>query len=265
MVQLQLNDNLRKVLNIIKRIFWLIVVAVAIFMMVFTIISVTMFDEMDRNIFGYKMFIVLSDSMAATDFDAGDLIVSKKVKDFSQLKEGDIITFQSVDPSNLGEIVTHKIREVTTVDGYPAYITYGTTTDKNDPTPVPSSTVLGQYKFKIPNVGNFFQFLKTPQGYIICILIPFLLLILYQGLNCVRLFRQYRAEQLAELRSEREKLDAERLESQKMMEQLMALQAQLMQQGQAAVAANQAQEQKVETAEASNVSTIETDPADGQE
>ncbi len=248
----QLSDNLRNVLEKIKRIFWLIVVVVAVFMMAFTIVSVTMFDKMDRNIFGYKMFIVLSDSMSATDFDAGDLIFSKQVKDFSELKEGDIITFQSVDPSNLGEIVTHKIREVTTVDGLPAYITYGTTTDVNDSTPVPSSTVLGQYRFKVPGVGRFFQFLKTPQGYIICILIPFLLLILYQGLNCVRLFKQYRAEQLAELKAEREKLDAERLESQKMMEQLMALQAQLVQQGGAAVAAGQREgEQSPETAETS--------------
>lgn len=246
----QLSDNLRNVLQIIKRIFWLIVVAVAVFMMAFTVVSVTMFDKMDRNILGYKMFIVLSDSMSATDFDAGDLIFSKQVKDFSELKEGDIITFQSVDPNNLGEIVTHKIRQVTTVDGLPAYITYGTTTNVNDPTPVPSSTVLGQYKFKIPNVGGFFQFLKTPQGYIICILIPFLLLILYQGLNCVRLFRQYRAEQLAELKAEREKLDAERLESQRMMEQLMALQAQLVQQGEATVAANRREgERGPETAE----------------
>ena len=35
------------------------------------------FDRSDRNLFGYKAFIVLSDSMKATDFDAGDLVLAK--------------------------------------------------------------------------------------------------------------------------------------------------------------------------------------------
>ena len=33
----------------------------------------------DRSLFGYKAFIVLSDSMKATDFDAGDLVLVKEV------------------------------------------------------------------------------------------------------------------------------------------------------------------------------------------
>lgn len=59
------------------------------------------------------------------------------------------------------------------------------------------------------------------------ILIPFLLLILIQGLNCIKLFRRYKREQMAEMQAEREKLEAERAESQKMMEELQALKAQL--------------------------------------
>ena len=39
------------------------------------------------------------------------------------------------------------------------------------------SDVLGKYQFSIAKLGTFFQFLKTPKGYICCILIPFLLLI----------------------------------------------------------------------------------------
>ncbi len=35
------------------------------------------FDRADRSLFGYKAFIVLSDSMSATDFSAGDLVLSK--------------------------------------------------------------------------------------------------------------------------------------------------------------------------------------------
>ena len=218
---------MKKVLNIIKNIFVWLMVALAVCMMIFTVVSVNTFDRSDRSMFGCKAFIVLSDSMSKTDFDAGDLVLVKEV-DPSTLKEGDIISYTSQNSANYGETVTHKIRKLTTdANGEPGFITYGTTTDTDDETVVTYPYVLGQYKTHIPKVGKFFQFLKTTPGYIVCILIPFLLLILIQGLNCVKLFRRYRQEQLAELRAEREKIEAERAEGLKMMAELQALRAQL--------------------------------------
>ena len=87
--------------------------------------------------------------------------------------------------------------------------------------------MLGKYRTHIPKVGSFFLFLKTTPGYIVCILIPFLLLILLQGFNCIKLFRQYKQEQTAELQAQREKLEAERAESQRLMAELQALKAEL--------------------------------------
>lgn len=70
---------MKKALGIIKNVFTWLVVALAVCMMIFTVVSVNTFDRNDRNIFGYKMFIVLSDSMKKTDFDAGDLVLVKEV------------------------------------------------------------------------------------------------------------------------------------------------------------------------------------------
>lgn len=218
---------MKKVLNIIKNIFVWLMVALAVCMMIFTVVSVNTFDRSDRSLFGLKAFIVLSDSMSKTDFDAGDLVLVKEV-DPSTLKEGDIIAYTSQNTSNYGETVTHKIRKLTTdANGEPGFITYGTTTDTDDETVVTYPYVLGKYKTNIPKVGRFFMFLKTTPGYIVCILIPFLLLILIQGLNCIRLFRRYKLEQMAEMKEERAKIEEERAESQKMMAELLALKAQL--------------------------------------
>ena len=218
---------MKKALNIIKNILVWLMVALAVCMMVFTIVSVNTFDRSDRSLFGFKAFIVLSDSMSKTDFDAGDLVLVKEV-DPSTLKEGDIIAYTSQNTSNYGETVTHKIRKLTTdANGEPGFITYGTTTDTDDETVVTYPYVLGKYKTNIPKVGRFFMFLKTTPGYIVCILIPFLLLILIQGLNCIRLFRRYKLEQMAEMKEERAKIEEERAESQKMMAELLALKAQL--------------------------------------
>ena len=218
---------MKKILNIIKNIFVWLMVALAVCMMIFTVVSVNTFDRSDRSLFGFKAFIVLSDSMSKTDFDAGDLVLVKEV-DPASLKEGDIIAYTSQNTSNYGETVTHKIRKLTTdANGEAGFITYGTTTDTDDETVVTYPYVLGKYKTNIPKVGRFFMFLKTTPGYIVCILIPFLLLILIQGLNCIKLFRRYKLEQMAEMKEERAKIEEERAESQKMMAELLALKAQL--------------------------------------
>ena len=218
-----------KALKIIRSIFVWLMVALAVFMMIFTVVSVSTFDRADRNLFGYKAFIVLSDSMSKTDFSAGDLVLVKEV-DPSTLKEGDIIAYTSQNTSNYGETVTHKIRKLTTnANGEPGFVTYGTTTDTDDETVVTYPYVLGKYSSHIPKVGRFFMFLKTTPGYIVCILIPFLLLILLEGIRCIRLFRKYKAEQQAELQAERDKIEADRAETQRMMQELLQMKAQMAQ------------------------------------
>ena len=229
---------MKKALHITKIILVWLLVILAVCMMIFTVVSSLTFDRTDRDIFGYKAFIVLSDSMSATDFDAGDLVLVKEV-DPATLQVGDIIAYQSTNTENYGEVVTHKIRELTTdANGNPGFITYGTTTNQNDENVVTYSSVLGKYQTSLPGVGTFFQFLKTTPGYIVCIFLPFLLLILIQGINSIRLFRRYKQEQLAEfaaereqqkqeLAQERERLEAQQAESQKMMAELLKLKNEL--------------------------------------
>lgn len=163
--------------------------------LLFTLVSTLFLNRTDKEWFGYKAFIVLSDSMSVTDFSAGDLVFVRHV-DPSTLQPGDIIAFTSRNDSNYGDTVTHKIRALTTTaDGAPGFTTYGTTTDTDDEAVVPYSDVIGRYAGHLPKVGLFFNFLKTTPGYLLCIFLPFALLILSQAVQTVRLFRAYRREQ----------------------------------------------------------------------
>lgn len=210
---------MKKILSVTGRILTWLLVVFAVCMMLFTIISVTTVDKQERSLFGYRMFVVLSDSMKDT-FVAGDLVVSRETNP-EDLKPGDIISFLSADENSAGEIVTHKIREVTVdEDGAPAFRTYGTTTGADDEALVPFNFVLGQYRFRIPGAGRFFEFIKTPAGYVAVILVPFLLIIALQCVNFVKLFRRYRAERRAETEAERE-------EHKKALEELERLRAEL--------------------------------------
>ncbi len=228
----------KKILQGIKNGLTLLVMLAAVAMMIFTVISVRTFDQNDRDLLGYKAFIVRTDSMRATDFSAGDLVLIKEV-DPATLAEGDIIAFRSTAAESFGETFTHKIRTRTVdADGNPAFVTYGTTTGVDDTALVLYDDVLGKYQFALPGIGSFFLFLRTVPGYICCILLPFLLLIVLQGINSIRLFRKYRAEELAvleekrqkelaEMTAERARLEAERAESQRMLEELRRIQAEL--------------------------------------
>lgn len=261
----------KKILNIALKVATWILVAFTVFMMIFTIVSVTTLDRNDRSIFGVKFYIVQTDSMSLSEnnkdmevhFSAGDIVMIKNLDDAKkrQLQPGDIIAFLSTNSESYGETVTHMVREVrTTKDGnLLGYVTYGTNTGTNDEAIVEPEYILGQYSGKLTGVGNFFAFIKTTPGYIVCILVPFLLLILYNGINVIRLFRRYKREQTEAMQAEREKLDAERAETQRMMEELMALKAQLDQKNAASAStAETAPEQEAEAKPTEDGSAQET-------
>ena len=215
---------MKKALDIAVRIITTVILIFSVCVMIFTVISVNTVGK-DADFLGYKPYIVLSDSMRDT-FAVGDLSVSVQT-DPETLEPGDIITFTSIDPSNYGTVITHKIREITEYEGEPAFVTYGTTTGVDDSYPVPFDNVIGEYKFRLPKMGYFFEFLTTPAGYVTVILIPFLVLIALQGAKFFRLVRQYRAEQQAELDTQRAQAAAELEEARKMKEELERLKAQL--------------------------------------
>ena len=216
---------MKKALRIIKNIFTGLMVVLAIVMMLFTMVSI-IFNSTDKSILGYKAYIVLSDSMSKTDFDAGDLIIVKEV-DASTLKEGDIIAYISQNSESYGEVITHKIRSLTTDNNEPGFITYGTTTDTNDSTIVTYPYVLGKYSFHIPKLGTFFNYLKTTPGYITCILIPFLTLIIIEIINSIHLFNKYKLEQRKEIEKEKRAIEKQKQETMAMLKQLQDLKEQL--------------------------------------
>lgn len=223
------KKRVSSVLSILKHTIVGLIALVAVAVVIFTVVSLTVFNRSERSLFGYRAFIVLSDSMSATDFDAGDVVVVKSV-DPATLVPGDIIAFTSQNTSNFGETVTHKIRALTTDDrGNPAFITYGTTTQTDDETPVSYSHVLGKYQFSLPKIGVFFQYLRTGPGYIMFVFLPFALLIGYQALQSFRLFQQDKKEEMDKLQAEREQIAAEREETRQMLAEVKKMQEQLMQ------------------------------------
>lgn len=132
------------------------------------------------SLFGYYFFTAKTNLMAATDFSAGDLVISQSMSDTSMLSEGDIISFVSLDKQQYGKVVTRKIREINVDEqGNRVFVTYGAAASANDAVPVAEKFVIGEYKFSIPKLGFALDFIKTPTGYITCVLAPLLVVIVW--------------------------------------------------------------------------------------
>ena len=232
-----MNSKIKKILNIsLKCVTWLLV-AFTVFMMIFTVVTVATVDRNDRSIFGLRFYIVQTDSMSKSDknadmdvhFNAGDIIMIKNVKDPTALQPGDIIAFMSTNVESYGQTITHMIREVKKTENgrVKGYVTFGTNTGVDDEVLVEPSYVIGQYAGKLPKVGMFFAFVKSTPGYIICILVPFMCLILYNGVNMIRLFRKYKKEQTDIMEQEKAKIEAERKQNEEILRELQALKEEL--------------------------------------
>lgn len=226
-----------KAFEVIKSVLVWVVIVSAVALMLFTVFSVTAFDNSERNLFGYKAFVVLSDSMSEVYpgkpgyFDTGDVVVSKKVPP-ETLEAGDIISFLSDKDDGMGSYqtvtVTHMIRErITLENGEQAFVTYGTTTGVDDESVVTYDDVLGKYQFRIVGLGRLFYFLKSPLGYMLCIFVPFLLMIIVQVIRVTVLFKQYREEEIAEIEHERTELEEQKRQSADIMKEIALLREQL--------------------------------------
>ena len=229
-----MNEKAKKILNIVVKCIVALLIIFAIFIMIFTIVTVTTVDKNERSIFGHRFYIVLSDSMSKSDknahmdvhFNVGDIVIVKNVKDPYSLKEGDIISFISMnDNDSFGKTITHMIDSLEYDDkgDFVGYKTKGTNTMSVDEATVEPEFILGTYAGKLPYLGSFFQFTKTTPGYILCILVPFVLLILYNVVNFARLFKQYKDEQKAILTREREEVEAQRRRNEDLLAQLQAM------------------------------------------
>lgn len=233
------NGKVGKIVNIILKVITWLVVIFAACMMIFTIFSTRVFNKSDgTDIFGYRFLSVLSNSMSKSEknkndkvhFNTEDVIIIKEMKDATkdgrEYKAGDIIAFNTYKEGKY-VTVTHRIKEVKNIDGRIQYVTYGTNTGAVDENAVLPQDIIGSYVGKIPKAALFLSYLRSPLGYIVCILIPFLVLIGYNGLNCILLFRRYKREQTEEMNAERAKIEAERDQALEMMKELEALKAQM--------------------------------------
>lgn len=166
------EGKMQKIKKAISIIVILILLPILLMSIVILVDSYTHPNEVP-SFFGWKPFIVLSGSME-TQISAGDIVVVKEI-DTKELKKGDIIAFKD---GNI--VITHRIEEVTEIDGKTQYITKGDNNNTQDIGYVSPEQIEGVFKFKVSRLGNLAMFIQTPLGMIVCLSIPIIIIILLQ-------------------------------------------------------------------------------------
>lgn len=128
----------------------------------------------------FGAYVIVSPSMVPT-IKVNDAIVIKRIDD-DKYNVGDIITFNSSDVRYNGLTVTHRIvdKQATNINSS-IYTTKGDNNPVIDPTAVKTDAIYGKVLFKIPRLGYFQNFISKPSNFFICILIPALIVLIYDG------------------------------------------------------------------------------------
>jgi signal peptidase len=149
---LVLGDNMKKIKEIKNKIenniFYKIFKAI-LYIIVVLILIVIIVQKVTKNnlsVGGYRMFVIVSESMKG-EYDIGDVLISKSVNS-DEIKVGDNVTYLGKEGSFKDLIITHKVIDINERDGKTYYITKGLANEIEDPE-IEYSQIYGKviYKF----------------------------------------------------------------------------------------------------------------------
>lgn len=125
----------------------------------------------------YRAYIVESGSMEPA-LKVGSIVFTQTANVYTS---GDIITFETSSKDNL---VTHRIVDVVSENGQLVYQTKGDANEEADSALVPSEKIVGKSFLAVPYLGYFADFVRTPRGFVIFVVIP-AAIIVYEELKAV--------------------------------------------------------------------------------
>ena len=166
-----MKSNQSKAKKIYNAVSTVIVALIFVFMIVVVAVMLVQKNNGgETELFGYRMYDVLTDSMSGT-IEPGDVIMCKSVEDVNALQVGDIITFKAPN-GNYNE--THRIIEIVkNDDGTVKYFkTKGDNAKEADKWELAPENVKAKYVKKSVFIGGLRRFMKHWYGYVTVVVIP---------------------------------------------------------------------------------------------
>lgn len=156
----------KKILSVISTSLTIVLVGIMV------VVFVNKLSGNTPNVFGYSFYRIATDSMTPS-LEVGDIILSKKVSDYSSLEVDDVITYNCEKGKLAGMSITHRIIEVNEEDGKYSFLTQGTKQGATvDEYPVLEHQIEAKMVCKIPLLGSLVTLLLKPYVFLIIIVVP---------------------------------------------------------------------------------------------
>ena len=193
------NTAVHKVLTGVGIVLCVILIPILVINCILIVKSFT--SEEVPSVAGTLPLIVLTDSMYP-QIQSGDLIICHTAEP-EEVEENDVIAF--FDPAGNGStIVTHRVIEVTELNGKIAWRTKGDNNNTEDRLLVTADKLVAVYEgTRLAGFGNVALFMQTTPGLIVCVVCPILLLVGYDMIRR-RLYEKNHQQDTDELMAELE-------------------------------------------------------------
>ena len=180
---------------------WILTVVFAVVLLFCIVVVVQAKTAKKPFLFGYATYFVVSGSMEPT-IHVKDVILIKEVKDPSELKKGDVITYQGREGEFRGKVVTHRIISDGVVNG--KITTCG---DANHGIADPAITyddVIGKYVKTSAFLTTVYMVFTSKYGFLFIVFIPLIIILIVQIVNFRRACKMDKDGKMPEEKTEEE-------------------------------------------------------------
>ena len=168
------NKVLKIIMNVARGILFFFL---AMFILV---VCLQRFSDNKLSFFNYRMFTVISGSMAPR-YNVGDVLIAKKVEP-EKIQVGDTISYQGEKGDFAGKVITHEVVRIAQKDGKYYFHTQGLTNIVEDPV-VSEDQVYGVVMYRPFILSLIYKIGATPLGFFIFIIVPVLFIIISEILS----------------------------------------------------------------------------------
>lgn len=212
-----MNSKVKNVFNILLDV---LIILFLVFATVVLVLALTQKSGGVSQIFGYSFRSIQTSSMEVYNEDGtlaekslvpGDIAICKMV-DRDSFEIGEVVMFKMpiqytgdgykevsfFDKYDTVIYVIHEIVDVEQYNGVDVYTTKGTANVLKDFNLKSADEFIAVYEgTRIPGVGKAIDFIQQPLGFLLCIVLPILIFVIFQTIRVIKNFIAYKAQKLA--------------------------------------------------------------------
>ena len=191
------KDNYKELLTTAKKVVHFIATvlmySICLIMIIIFLVFVINFIDKQHNLKAnnskkdlFSAYTIVSPSMVPA-INVLDVVVTMRVDEPTDLKKGDIITFNSTDYRYSGVLVTHRIVDIEeTSSGEYLFTTKGDNNNTQDSSRISFDKIYGRVLFRIPKIGYIQYYLSSVLGWVAIIIVPAVMIIGYDIFKLIK-------------------------------------------------------------------------------